>query len=287
MINGRKIGFMPTGSFSQMSPDRVCGILADIGYDAVEWTQHFASPFRHTAAELKELSAAARRHGLTVSEIMVQKDFIVRDEAEYTQNINYVARCIETCAGAGTNIINLFSGPIPWSKTPLIVGRDIKEGEAWGMLCGAVEKLLPLAERHGVYLAFENVWGMLAHDYYTLAPLFSKFNSAFLAVNYDPSHDVFKGHTDIPFFIKEWGSRIKHVHLKDAVPMGNATTPLFPLLGEGNVDWRAFGKALDLIGYQGVLSVEFEAFHYVSKILGNDWVKAAELSFEALKKLFS
>ena len=81
MINGRKIGFMPTGSFSQMSPDRVCGILADIGYDAVEWTQHFASPFRHTAAELKELSAAigaAVAAGVDRSEILAMAEKIGR-----------------------------------------------------------------------------------------------------------------------------------------------------------------------------------------------------------------
>jgi sugar phosphate isomerase/epimerase len=61
---------------------------------------------------------------------------------------------------------------------------------------------------------------------------------------------------------------------------------MFPLIGEGSVDWDGFFLALDEIGYSGYLTVEYESFDYYEKILKKDPVKAAELSMEQLKQLF-
>ena len=60
---------------------------------------------------------------------------------------------------------------------------------------------------------------------------------------------------------------------------------LFPLLGEGNVDWPAFFGALDDIGYEGFCSVEFESFAYYERILGGDSETAARLSMEQIRNL--
>ena len=62
---------------------------------------------------------------------------------------------------------------------------------------------------------------------------------------------------------------------------------IFPLLGEGTIDWTAFAAALDAIGYQGALSVEFEAFGYYERVLGKKPELAAALSMEQIKHLFS
>jgi sugar phosphate isomerase/epimerase len=58
----------------------------------------------------------------------------------------------------------------------------------------------------------------------------------------------------------------------------------FPLLGEGAVDWRAFFDALDDIGYDGFMTVEFESFAYYRRVL-QDPSKAAALSIEQLRVL--
>ncbi len=61
---------------------------------------------------------------------------------------------------------------------------------------------------------------------------------------------------------------------------------LFPILGEGAINWNEFFRALDEIEYKGYLSVEFESFKYMDEVLGNNPRKAAEISMESLHKLW-
>jgi sugar phosphate isomerase/epimerase len=156
------------------------------------------------------------------------------------------------------------------------------EGEAWELVFGAFDVLVPAAERHGVRLAVEAVFGMAVRDYYTTLPLMARYESAALGLNFDPSHYALYGN-DIPWAVRQWGSRIVHVHLKDCVGVPGGLpgeTFTFPLLGEGTVPWPAFFAALDEVGYQGYLSVEFEAFTYYSAILRGDPAEAARISLE-------
>ena len=60
---------------------------------------------------------------------------------------------------------------------------------------------------------------------------------------------------------------------------------LFPLLGEGFVDWDAFCKAIEEVGYEGFMSVEFESFRYYEQILDRDIEKTATMSLEQVRKL--
>ncbi len=136
-------------------------------------------------------------------------------------------------------------------------------------------------------LAVEAEPYMLCHDYYSTRYLIDNYDSDYLGVNFDPSHDVLAGNLDVGWIVKSWGNKIKHVHLKDAAGIQSPGKFIFPLLGEGNVDWTSFFKALDEIGYDGYLSVEFEAFKYYEQILGSDMKKAVVLSWDNLKKLMA
>ena len=138
-----------------------------------------------------------------------------------------------------------------------------------------------------VYLVVEAVVGQMAHDYYSTLELMRRFDSQYLALTLDPSHYLLH-RNDIPWAIRQWGDKIKHVHLKDAVghPGEFGIDFLFPILGEGAIDWNGFFKALDDIDYKEVISAEFESFRYMNDVLGNDPVKAAELTMEAIRKLW-
>jgi sugar phosphate isomerase/epimerase len=106
-------------------------------------------------------------------------------------------------------------------------------------------------------------------------------------VNYDPSHDVLVGIEDVSWVIGQWAARkrIKHVHLKDAAGTAEGERFLFPMLGEGRVDWRAFFVALHETGYEGDMGVEFESFHYYDTVLGGDLESAARISMEQIRLL--
>jgi|AGTN01.3.fsa_nt_gi hypothetical protein len=60
MINGHKIGFMPSGSYNGMPVASVCKSLKGIGYDAVEWHLGFFCPRTHSRGDLKE---TIKNHG--------------------------------------------------------------------------------------------------------------------------------------------------------------------------------------------------------------------------------
>lgn len=282
----RKIGFMPNGSYNNMNAEQVCKSLKDIGFDAVEWTQVFASPRNKTEKDLKNLVDISNDYGLEISEIVVQQDLILKDENLRKDNISYIKECIEAYSNVGINTINLFSGPIPWIANPLKIGRDISQGSAWGMLFEAFDQIVPLAEKKQVNIAVENVWGMLCCDFYTNKYLIEHYKSDYLGVNFDPSHDILAGNLDIGWIINSWGKYIKHIHLKDAVGIQQDGNFIFPLPGEGNVNWGDFIKALDNIGYDKAMSIEFESFNYVAQVLKGDWEKAAQLALNNFKLLF-
>lgn len=91
--------------------------------------------------------------------------------------------------------------------------------------------------------------------------------------NYDPSHLVYQG-VDYIQFIRELGSRIYHVHMKDSwkspiprrsgvfgghLPFGDPERYWeFRSLGHGSVDFEEVIRALNFAGYRGPLSVEWE-----------------------------
>jgi sugar phosphate isomerase/epimerase len=146
--------------------------------------------------------------------------------------------------------------------------------------------LVPLAEDRAVDVAVEGVFGPLIRDYYTTLELLRHYDSPRLGISLDPSHGILVGN-DIPWAVQQWGSRIRHFHLKDAVgrPGMFGETFIFPLLGEGPVPWAAFFSAVDTIGYQGHLSVELEPWDCYRQMFGNDPVAAARSSMELLDRL--
>jgi sugar phosphate isomerase/epimerase len=282
-----QLGYMASLDFGRWPPEEVVRCLADLGYSAVEWTLAHFDPRSHSDGDIARLVRVTEEARLAVSEVVVQRDFVRRDEAERADAVAHVAECIRAAGRHGIGILNLFTGPAPWDPSAPKLGKDLPEGAAWEMVFAAFDQLVPLAEREGVKLAVEAVFGMTARDYYTTLPLMARCESPALGLNFDPSHYQLYGN-DIPWAVKQWGSRIFHVHLKDCVGVPGGLpgeTFTFPLLGEGTVDWPGFFAALDEIGYAGYLSVEFEAFTYYRTVLGSDPARAAALSMEQCQAL--
>ncbi len=109
--------------------------------------------------------------------------------------------------------------------------------------------------------------------------------------NYDPSHLGYQG-VDYVEFIRRFGDRIYHVHMKD---VGWSSVPKpsgvfgghlnfgdvnrywdFRSLGRGNIDFEGIIRMLNRIGYPGELSIEWEDS-------GMDQEQGAEESCEFVK----
>lgn len=282
----RKYAFLASLGFGAMEPAQVVGTLAELGYDGVEWTLAHFNPQAHSADQLAAVAEATRAGGLGISELVVQQDMVQLDATRFDAHCRLIEDCIRAAADHGIPALNVFTGPAPWDPSAPKLGQDISHGEAWDLVRRAYERVLALAEERKVFLAVEAVWGHLARDYYTLQELFRQVPSPYLAVNMDPSHFALY-RNDVPWSVRQLADRIVHVHLKDAIGLDTRQPGdfIFPLLGEGMIDWTAFFAALDDIGYTGYCSVEFESFTYYQRVLGGDVKRAAALSMEQIRAL--
>lgn len=283
-----KLEYMANLGYATMAPAAVCESLAGLGYQAVGWTMAHFDVERLARKELVDLVKLPATFGMQTGELVVQQDVVTTDDALFERRVGIVIKSIETASELDRPPpLNLFTGPARWNPRAPVIGKDIAYSAAWDRVLAAYERFVERAETLGVDLAVEGVWGMLCHDFFTTSHLIEAFDSPRLGVNYDPSHDVLVGIEDVGWVIRQWmgKKRIKHVHLKDAVGTAEGERFMFPLLGEGRIDWTAFFTTLAATGYAGFMSVEFESFRYYDTILEGSPERAAALSMEQIRKL--
>jgi len=245
--------------YEEMTTAEVVGSIADAGFDSVEWTM----------AHVDSLA-------LPASALACQQDLVSGGE----QAVETTLRAIDAAAEADIGLVNVLTGPNLWEE-----GARPAEGaeEAWGVALSALERIVDHAEEKAVMVGFEPCWGTLAHDAETAQRV---LDAVGVQITFDPSHFVMTG-DPIPELIEKWGDRIVHFHLKDAFgrPGIEGEDFIFCLLGEGDVPWPETFRALEAIGYEGALSVEFEAYRYYEQVLGGNPAAAAKLSREQVGAL--
>ncbi len=133
--------------------------------------------------------------------------------------------------------------------------------------------ILDVCEECGVKYALEVHPGQLAFDLYTTEMVLDALNGReVLGLTFDPSHLHWQG-IDPVEFLRRFRDRIYHVHVKDAVvtltgrsgllgsylPYGDPRRGWHPRSpGRGGIDWEAIVRALNEIGYEGPLAVEWQ-----------------------------
>jgi sugar phosphate isomerase/epimerase len=254
----RPIAFLAEIGFAEMPAAEVAAAITGAGYDSVEWTMAHLDSFVDPACA-----------------IACQQDLVT----DPVGGLERTKHAISVAAERGVPTVNVLTGPNLWED-----GAEPRYDEkAWADSLRALEAACAHAEPLGVNVALEPCWGTLAYDAETLARALAEVPCK---INLDPSHFVMEA-DDIPAVVRHWGDRIVHVHLKDAFgkPGIEGEDFLFCLLGEGKVPWPEFFTALDDIGYDGPLSVEFEAYRYLEQVLGGDPAQAASLAMEQVRAL--
>jgi hypothetical protein len=134
--------------------------------------------------------------------------------------------------------------------------------------------ILDVFDEVGVRFALEVHPTEIAYDYWTTRRTLAAIGhrSAF-GLNWDPSHMLWQG-LDPAAFILDFADRIYHVDCKDAkvrtgdgrrgrlsshLPWGDPRRGWdFVSTGHGNVPWEDCFRALNTIGYEGPISIEWE-----------------------------
>ena len=197
-----RFGYLPSGSLMRLEIEKLCALLAEIGYAGIELLPDLALV---DGAGRRRLLSAVEANGLTISEVVLQRDLVHPDPERREGAVRFILDAIPRVEQLGVNTVNLFTGPESWTASPVVVGRDVSQTQAWEWVFSAFDRIIPVAEKHGMRLAVENVWGMLAHDLFTHMFLRSRYDSPSLGVNLDPSHDILYGNTDMRFLVNAWG----------------------------------------------------------------------------------
>ncbi len=286
-----------TGQWADLPLEKLCEKAAAWGFDGLElacWGDHFeidkalAEPDycdkKRALLEkyrLRVFAVSNHLAGQLVCDVLDKRHEMFAPPQTHGKFDAMRAWAIEAMKNAaraaqklGVSVVNGFTGSSIWGyiySFPPVSPDMIKAGfddfaEKWNPIldvfgeCGVKFAL----EVHPTEIAFDAITAARALDAVGRRPEFG--------FNFDPSHLQWQG-CDTAAFIREFPDRIYHVHMKDAAVRMNGKGGIlgshldfgtpgraweFRSLGHGDVDFEEIVRALNEIGYQGPLSVEWE-----------------------------
>jgi hexulose-6-phosphate isomerase len=243
---------------------RECLQLArDAGFDGIELNYDLDNDLSPKAAakELAAIRKMAADIGIAISGICSflfwPYSLTGNNNAQRARGMELAGLMLEAAHELGTENLLVVPGAvhIPWIKDHEPVAADVCDKRARE----AVAKMVPRAEKLGVYLNIENIF----FSGYLLSPqdmitFVDSFGSKNVRVHFDTGNImIFQYPQD---WVRMLGGRIKNVHLKEFSKKGtDHSLESFRTLLDGTTDWPAVLEAFDAIGYRGYLT--FEYFH--------------------------
>lgn len=271
-----------TAPFPDTPLEAVADYAAGAGFEALEiacWPQAGGEKRRYagtahlpiedmTAARASEIIGMLTAKRLTVSGLGYYPNPLHADAAHRDNVIGHLKKVITAASLMGIKVVNTFVGG----------DRTLTVDQNWTRATDIFTPIVAHAKDKGVTLAFENCPMIFSHDEWpgghniAYSPkvwrrIFDTWGEA-VGMNYDPSHLVWQM-IDANRFVREFGSRMVHVHAKDlmidrdglydhgilSAGMG-WQIPRMP--GLGDVDWQDFFATLYRAGYDGPIIIEHE-----------------------------
>ncbi|MDI7276833.1 MAG: sugar phosphate isomerase/epimerase [Anaerolineae bacterium] len=218
------------------------------------------------ARRVQELVA---RTGVAIGGLGYYPNPLAPDPVEAATYVEHIKKVIRAARLLGVGLVNTFIGR-DWT-------RSIEEN--WPRFRETWRPLVAFAEEQGVRIGIENCPMLFTQDEWpggkNLATtpaiwrrMFEEIPSPNLGLNYDPSHLVWQ-RIDYVKPVREFASRIFHVHAKDARvdqdrldEVGILATPLQfhtpKLPGLGDVNWGRLFSVLSDVSYEGPVCIEVE-----------------------------
>ena len=287
-----------TGQWADLPLTELAKKASDWGYDGLElacWGDHF-DPAKGAAdsAYCEQQKNVLKEYNLSVysishhlagqlvcdlnndarSDVFAPSDCAGDPEKKRAWAVETMKQTAVAAKNMGLKVVNGFTGSSIWHliySFPPVSEGQIEEGfkyfaEMWN-------PILDVFDENGVKFALEVHPTEIAFDIVTAERALEAIDrrEAF-GFNFDPSHLEWQGVNPVNF-IKTFPDRIYHVHMKDAIVSLDGTSGIlsshmnfgqpgrgwdFRSLGRGQVDFEEIIRALNEIGYDGPLSVEWE-----------------------------
>jgi sugar phosphate isomerase/epimerase len=220
-------------------------------------------------AQAKELVGDLAGRGIQISGLGYYPNPLHPDPAMRAEALAHLRVLIAGAARMGVPVVNTFVGAD--------AARSLRENLEAAR--GFLPDLVAYARDHGVKLAIENCPMIFSQDEWpgghnlfyapaTWREVFGWFDDDTLGLNLDPSHLVWQM-IDIERVVREFGSRLHHVHAKDleidreglyehGIMSAGIGWQVPRLPGLGEVRWDRFCAALYRAGYEGCMVIEHE-----------------------------
>jgi hexulose-6-phosphate isomerase len=247
----------------KMSLDECFQLAKDAGFDGIEINFALEGEFSAESSprELEAVGRLAQKTGITISGVcsFLYWPFSMtqNDPGRREKGIQLAMKMIEAAQLVGTENLLIVPGAVfaPWVEDVPPVPNDVCDRRAKD----AVRRLIPIAEKKGVYLNIENIFA----NGYLFSPqemigFVDSFESSRVRVHFDT------GNIMQYQFPEDWvpilGRRIQNIHLKEWDKRTHEfNLHTFRTLLDGTTNWPAVVEALDRVGYRGHLT--FEYFH--------------------------
>lgn len=154
---------------------------------------------------------------------------------------------------------------------PIFEGRHIMNDEEWDLLCDGLNRLGKAVKERGISLTFHHHMGTVVQSAADVERLMAGTDPEYVSLLFDSGHFSYCGEDPLEM-VKNYGNRIKHVHLKNIRPdvvkkvkeehlsfLQGVRLGAFTIPGDGDaVNFPAIFEVLEEIGYEGYMVVEAE-----------------------------
>jgi sugar phosphate isomerase/epimerase len=286
-----------TGQWADLPLEELAKKAKSWGYDGLElacWGDHFEVPKALREPDYcKKKKALLKKHGLEVYAISNHlagqlvcdpndaraKAFAPKRTHKDPEKMRkWAVKAMKDTAKAaaklGVNVVNGFTGSSIWHMLYFFPPPDPAEIEAgYEYFAEMWNPIFDVYRKEGVKFALEVHPTEIAYDIHTAQKALEAVDHREeFGFNFDPSHLQWQGVEPV-MFIDEFKDRIYHCHMKDAIVTLDGRSSIlsshldfgdarrgwdFRSLGHGEVNFEEIIRALNRIGYQGPLSVEWE-----------------------------
>jgi sugar phosphate isomerase/epimerase len=195
-------------------------------------------------------------------------------EGVRTRAAQRLADTARAAAAFGVDVVTGFTGSPIWHQLYSFPPNDFTTiDRGYEEFAERFGPIMDVYEREGVRFALEVHPTEIGYDFVTTRRALTAIGGhAAFGINFDPSHLIHQ-FLDPALFVEEFGERIFHVHVKDAKRRLDGRRSIlgshldfgdpergweFVSPGHGDVDFEAIIRALNHIGYDGPLSIEWE-----------------------------
>jgi len=287
-----------TGQWADLPIETMCQKAKDYGYDGLElacWGDHmdvFKAAESKTYCEDK--LALLDKYGLKVwaisnhlagqlildpnndsrSDSISPSEVHGNAEKKRQWGVDSMKAAAKAAKNLGIDVVCGFTGSSIWHlfySFPPNDWDDIEKGYAY--FAEMFNPIFDVFDEYGIKFALEVHPTEIAYDFVTTRKALEAINHRqTFGFHFDPSHLQWQA-LDPAKFVLEFGNRIYHAHMKDcAVSLDGSKGILgshlnfgdaarawdFRSPGRGDVDFEAIIRALNTVGYDGPLSVEWE-----------------------------